>query len=181
MNIFFLDKNPKKAAEYMTDKHVVKMILESAQLLCTAHRVLDGRVKKTVNIASNRTKTDYVFFDEREKELYKATHINHPSSKWVREDRNNYYWLFEHFVALLKEYSFRYGKQHKCSKLVNMLMVSPKNIKKDLSNLETTTPPNAMDEVFIISDNPIMNYRNYYKQGKKHLHKWTKRERPEWI
>ena len=89
MNIFYLDRNPVIAAQMMCDKHVVKMILESAQMLSTAHRVLDG--------------------DDRANEtgLYKMAHKNHPSTIWVRASSENYRWLWKHFDALFQfDYSF---------------------------------------------------------------------------
>ena len=72
MNIFYLDSDPYVAAKMHCDKHVVKMILESAQMLSTAHRVLDG--------------DEYA--DERG--LYKMAHKNHPSTIWVRTSTDNY-------------------------------------------------------------------------------------------
>ena len=87
MNIFYLDKDPKKCAEMHCDKHVVKMILEYAQLLSTAHRVLDGNEW-----------ADHVG-------LYKATHKNHPSAIWARESAGNYFWLNKLFQELCKEYT----------------------------------------------------------------------------
>ena len=74
MNIFYIDKDPIKAAQMACDKHVVKMILETAQLLCTAHRVIDGVDLQMNSLLEETT-------------MYRATHINHPSTKWVREKR----------------------------------------------------------------------------------------------
>ena len=79
MNIFCLDEDPIKAVQMMCDKHIVKMILESAQLMSTAHRELDG--------------------DNANENLYKSTHKNHPSAKWVRESLWNYVWLYRHWVV----------------------------------------------------------------------------------
>ena len=91
MNIFYLDRNPEIAAQMMCDKHVVKMILESAQMLSTAHRVLDG------DGYANKYG------------LYKSTHKNHPSAIWARTNGENYVWLWNNFDALRSEYSYRYG------------------------------------------------------------------------
>ena len=98
MNIFYLDRDPVVAAKMHCDKHVVKMILESAQMLSTAHRVLDG--------------DEYA--DERG--LYKMAHKNHPSTIWVRTSTDNYMWLNRLFGALCKEYTYRYNKQHSSQK-----------------------------------------------------------------
>lgn len=163
MNIFFLDKNPELAAKYQCDKHVVKMILESAQLLSTAHRVLDGN--------------KLVLSDDREQVLYKATHINHPSAVWCRATHGNYIWLADHFEYLLNEYTFRYNKRHKTEDYHKELIKAPDRIEPD----KFTTPPCCMPDEFKISNDPVINYREYYKIGKSHLHKWTKREKPQWI
>lgn len=157
MNIFYLDRDPVKAAQYSVDKHVVKMILETAQLLSTAHHVLDG--------------------DKAPEGIYKVTHINHPSAKWVRESNNNYNWLYCHFLALLSEYTYRYGKQHKSGQLSEALKNPPFNIPTGYF----TDPPPAMDEQYVISKDSVINYRNYYKNGKTHLHKYTRREMPEFL
>ena len=90
MNIFYLHKDPYKAAEVQYNKHVVKMILESAQMLCTAHH----------------------HYDENTDVPYKKAHYNHPSTIWTRQNKNHYRWLFNHMIALGDEYTARYGKIH---------------------------------------------------------------------
>lgn len=177
MNIFFLSYSPDQCAKWMVDKHVVKMILESAQLLCTAHRVLDGN--KFVDTTGKRKKTVYILEDQvKEIVLYSATHINHPSAVWVRESSYNYIWLYDHFCSLLDEYRHRYGKIHSCEKFKTILNQIPKNIP---NQFQLTPVRCAMDKKFIISDDPIINYRNYYKKGKPHLFSWKNREKPPWI
>jgi hypothetical protein len=183
MNIFYLDQSPVTSAKMMVDKHVVKMILETAQLLSTAHRVLDGKEivsNKYVNgsLPPRYRKTKmWQLQDNREKILYSATHINHPSAVWVRQSNNNYNWLFAHFVALLDEYSHRYGKTHKCVSLVSTLQYPPDNIPVDYF----TQPPCAMPDEYITTTDSVANYRNYYQHGKAHLHKYSVREAPEWL
>lgn len=176
MNIFYLDNDPQKCAQYMVDKHVVKMILETAQLLSTAHRLLDGEEYIGAS-ASGRKAKRWRLPDDRETVLYSATHVNHPSAVWCRENHQNYTWLFEHFLSLIAEYGFRYGKDHKCIDMVDALFNPPKNIKKKA--FTPVTP--AMAPEYIVSKDSIENYRNYYKQGKTHLHKWTKRNPPDWL
>ena len=107
MNIFYLDRDPKIAAQLACDKHVVKMILESAQMLCTAHRVLDG--------------------DEPADHggMYKMVHKNHPSTIWTRTSEMNYQWHWRYFDSLLKEYTHRYGKHHATERLRWILRISP--------------------------------------------------------
>ena len=114
MNVFYLDDDPLLCASYHNDKHVVKMLVEYAQLMSTAHRVLDGKLwyGKTIN---GRKIARYFLEDgEMNSSLYKASHINHPSNVWARSSANNYHWLYSMWCALAKEYSKRYNdKNHK--------------------------------------------------------------------
>jgi hypothetical protein len=176
MNIFYINENPIIAAQQMVDRHVVKMILESCQLLSTAHRMLDGTpyVGKT---KTNRNVKRWKLLDAREPVVYQATHINHPSAIWCRTSVQNYNWLVEHMYALMDEYTYRYNKKHKCMGVAYYLQSPPKNLQE----YDQTPIICAMDKQYIISDDPLTNYRNYYKIGKKDLHTWTKRTPPEWI
>lgn len=180
MNIFYLDESPRQCAEWMVDKHVVKMILETAQLLSTAHRVLDGlqiqlELEKDGKV---RKKKLWVLDDSRNDILYAATHINHPSAIWCRQSVENYNWLVDHLFALGDEYTYRYGKKHlTIQKLGYMIQSPPYNLK----DWDWTPMPSCMDKQYIISDDPIVNYRNYYKHGKSRMHAWKKREMPEWM
>ena len=177
MNIFYISADPAQAAEWMVDKHVVKMILESAQLLCTAHRIHDG--KETLGkSATGRNVKRWLLPDAREHVLYSATHINHPSAVWCRQSVMNYNWLADHMFALLYEYTHRYNKEHKVQgELSYMLQSPPFNLKE----YDMTKMPSAMADEYKISDDPLVNYRNYYKVGKARMHKWTNRQPPEWI
>ena len=175
MNIFALDTCPIKSAQFMCDKHIVKMAIEVAQILSTAHRYLDGI--HSVEIINGRKKKVWTLSDDRENVLYKTTHINHPSTVWARQTNNNYNWLFCHFVAILDEYTHRYGKIHATSRLVDYLRNTPRNIP--VGYLQSFAC--AMDSKYIISDNSVDNYRNYYKVGKGHLHSWKNREIPFFI
>ena len=146
MNIFYLDECPKKAAQYQYNKHVVKMILESAQMLCTAHHVLDNRVRLLDDIP------------------YKIAHINHPSTKWVRENSLHYDWLYEHFVALQGEYYKRYGKTHlSFDKCYVPCMKHPENIPHEPFD----QPPQCMPDKYKDKCS-IKAYWNYYI-GEKHI------------
>ena len=177
MNIFYVDEDPMDAAQALVDKHVVKMILESAQLLSTAHRVLDGQEIEGKS-ATGRKARRWILPDARDDVMYAATHINHPSAVWCRTSVRNYDWLVDHFYALMREYNHRYNKSHKCyGELSYMLQSPPHNLKA----WEWTEMPSCMAEEYIISDDPIINYRNYYRIGKSNLHKWTNRQPPEWI
>ena len=157
MNIFVLDEKIANCAQYLCDKHVVKMVLETTQLLCTAHQVLDG------------TNPD----------LYKKTHENHPCSIWVRENSHNYVWAANLYLELCQEYSYRYGKIHKCQGLINSLSTLPKNIPygTKLGNFVL-----AMPDEFKTSS-PIQSYRNYYISKQTTIKmEWNKgRAKPSWI
>ena len=176
MNIFAVHNDPIIAAQSLVDKHIVKMVLESCQLLSTAHRILDGTeyIDKT---KTGRNVKRWRLPDERETVLYSATHINHPSAVWCRATNNNYNWLYCHFVALLHEYTYRYGKIHKCEDMVVALMQPPKNIP--VGNLTPVTP--AMPDEYKVTGDSVASYRNYYRVAKARMHKWTNRETPEWI
>jgi hypothetical protein len=180
MNVFYLDQHPKLAAQYHCDKHVVKMIIEYAQLLSTAHRILDGDlyIDKTAN---GRNIKRWKLHDPREPILYKASHINHPSAIWVRESLDHYQWLWNLATELCQEYRHRYGgktdKQHKTSLVIQNLSFAPNNIPR--TGL-FTEPPQAMPEDAKVPGDSIAAYRNYYKKHKVRFAKWTNREIPNW-
>ena len=158
MNIFYLDKSPSIAAEMHCDKHVVKMILETAQMLSTAHRVLDG--------------------DEYADAmgLYKLAHKNHPSTIWTRASMDQYLWLYDLFHYLLKEYTFRYGKRHASERLIGALSKLPKNI----SNAGFADPPQCMPD-YCKGEDTVLAYQTYYILEKSRFAKWKKRPVPEWF
>lgn len=176
MNIFYLSKDPIEAAQMMVDSHVVKLVLESCQLLSTAHRILDG-VPVLDKTKTGRNITRYQLSDNRNDVLYQATHINHPSSVWVRKSNNNYNWLHAHLMGLLNEYTYRYGKIHKCMDIAVALYSLPNNIPV----AHFTPPTPAMKPEFLIDKDSLKSYRNYYINGKTHLHKYTKRHAPDWL
>jgi len=162
MNIFYLDKNPKIAAQMMCDKHVVKMILESAQMLSTAHRVLDGD-KYAEKMG-----------------LYKLAHKNHPSTIWVRSSELNYRWLWEHYVALMNEYTYRYGKIHATSRLRDALDKTPKNMPPIQLTDTFTDPPQCMP-AYCKGDDTVKAYQTYYIVEKSGFAKWTNRVPPKFF
>ena len=156
MNIFYVDHSPLIAAQSLCDKHVVKMTLETAQLLSTAHHLLPSTVDKS--------------------EIYRKTHENHPSAVWVREGKGNYLWLLHHFYGLLNEYKHRYGKVHACAYLIPDLATLPKFPFEG-----STAVKLAMPEEFKGPD-PVIAYRRYYisKYTKIDM-SWTKRDKPAWF
>jgi hypothetical protein len=181
MNIFYLHEDPEICAQMHNDKHVVKMILEYAQLLSTAHRVIDG-VEQQALSKSGRKQKVWQLDDERETNIYKASHINHPSAKWVRHSEQNYLWLFEMWVELLREYAHRYDKVHSSDRLVDYLANAPKNIPKDV---EWSPPWRAMPDEYkvdrSIEDYTVKSYRAYYLGAKVKMCRWTNREMPQWF
>ena len=140
MNIFYLDKCPNKAAKVQYNKHVVKMILESAQMLCAAHHVLGN--------------PDDV--------PYKLAHKNHPSTIWVRENSLHYDWLYEHMIALGDEYTARYNKTHMSIDKCKHLNIHPRNIPHEIFE----QPPQCMPDKYK-DECSVQAYWNYYI-GEKH-------------
>lgn len=157
MNIFYLDRDTKLCAQYHTDKHVVKMILESAQLLCTAVNVKAGKQVSP----------------------YKTTHVNHPCSIWARQSLTNATWLYQLMIELDTEYYHRYGKHH-----LSMLKLIDTNIIELMCEYipdgDFTEPPLSMPDEFKVADT-VESYRNYYRNAKQHLHTWTNRGTPAWL
>ena len=153
MNIFVLDNDIRKCAEYHCDKHVVKMILESAQMLCSA----------------------YYYTGQEHKSPYKLAHKNHPCSVWVRESLSNWLWLRDLALYLYDEYQYRYGnKEHKAGEVI-LALETP-----DLQDKGITAHPQAMPLEYKDMD-AITAYRNYYKGDKQHILQYTRRPFPEWL
>lgn len=164
MNIFYLDHDPVICAQLHCDKHVVKMILESAQLLSTAHRVLDGDENRKLP-------------DAREDILYKATHVNHPSAVWTRSGVEQYRWVHDLLYFLIYEYRVRYKKEHKTERLQPLLLNAPHNINWEA---EWTEPPQCMPED-VQQDNTVSAYRDYYAKYKSDIAKWAhSTSEPDW-
>lgn len=181
MNIFYLDHDPAECAKLHVDRHTTKMVLEYAQLLSTAHRVLDGNV--TVGLSpSGRKRTTYVLDSPSDSILYAATHINHPSAIWVRVRESHYRWLFALWIELMQEYTYRYGKNHACEKLIGHLNKPPKNIEFG-GGFDEPTP--AMPDDVKVKGDSIASYKNYYISNKQHLASWqgkiNSRPVPTWF
>jgi hypothetical protein len=179
MNIFYLDPDPQICAEMHNNKHCVKMILEYAQLLSTAHRVLDGTLIDRLS-ASGRKQKAYVLADYRESALYSATHINHPSAIWVRKTHQNYMWLAELLEMLCWEYTYRYEKIHKVER-VGLMQLLKNEFPRNIPIGPFTGPTPAMPEDVKVPGNSLASYRNYYNKNKTHLADWKKRPVPQWF
>lgn len=155
MNIFYLHPNPRVCAEYHCDSHVVKMILEYAQLLSTAHHLLS---------------------DKPHPDLYKKTHVNHPCGVWVRKSSQHYQWLYKLFVECCDEYTRRYGKVHKTERVLReILSILPDHIK----DLGFVDPPQCMPEQYR-TKNVVEAYKKYYLGEKYSFAKWKSTATPEW-
>ena len=155
MNIFILDYDTKKCAQYHCDKHVVKMILETAQLLCGVHH-MTPQVTPQVP--------------------YKLSHKNHPCAIWARESLSNYLYLCDLGLELCKEYTYRYGKRHKSQQVIEWCMIN----KPQIPDIDFTTPPKAMPDEYKVID-VVESYRNYYMGAKKNFAVWKNRNIPEWF
>lgn len=154
MNIFVLDNDTKKCAVYHNDKHVVKMILEYAQLLCGAHHMTESKHEIP----------------------YKLSHKNHPSAIWTRECIENYIWLCDLGLDLCEEYTYRYGKRHKSQDIIEWALIHKPSIK---TNNDITPFALAMPDECKVGD-AVESYRTYYMTEKRKIANWKNRETPEW-
>jgi len=171
MNLFFLSTSIKKAARYHVNRHVVKMILETTQLLSTAVRVLEP------------TRTD--------EWLYRATHRNHPWARWVRRHANNYTFACRFGLALCREYTHRYDREHACQRRIEQALVAPptrfdssddeKHLLVEYGDYRLTSIPLCMPDEYRRPEDAVASYRAYYAGAKQQLHAWRRRERPEWL
>lgn len=154
MNIFVTSFDPFESAQVLDDKRVIKMILESAQILST------------------------VMNENEIKGPYKSTHKNHPVVLWVKESSENYWWLIEHFQALCEEYSLRFNKEHKCSQYHELFVDGYFELIQDdkLTNFVNCTKFKEIKEV-------TQAYRlaliDKWKNDKRPP-KWTNSIAPEW-
>jgi hypothetical protein len=151
MNIFILSTDPKRSAKYHSDKHVVKMILESAQMLSTAIWESGGEAP------------------------YRSAYKNHPCTVWARTSRQNFIWLTDLALALCEEYTYRYGKYHKSEEVIRYAKA---NIP-DIPNIGLTPFAQAMPEQYK-NENPVKAYRDYYIAEKKDINTWKYTKTPKW-
>ena len=173
MNIFYLHEDPWRSAELHCDKHVVKMIIEYAQMLSTAHRMLDGN-QYTDSSSGRRIQRWELENSNMDEVLYKASHINLPSTRWVRENAVQYQYAYDMFTALCDEYTYRYGKIHKTdTRLRFILNEIPELIPVGNLTIFKQAMPNHVKHA-----NPILGYHAYYRQYKRHIAIWSKRDIP---
>ena len=151
MNIFVLDSDPSTAAQMMCDKHVVKMILESNQMLSTVAR-------KHGHDAP-----------------YRSTHSNHPCTLWAGESQDNWDWLVKHSRALCEEYTERYGRTHKSQAVTEWA----EDLNISLPVRGQTPFRLAMPDKYKTND-PVESYRRYYIGDKARFAKWKTGNIPSW-
>ena len=153
MNIFVLSEDPIEAAQMQCDQHVVKMTLETAQMLCTPF--------------------------PKGAAPYKQTHYNHPCNVWVRESKANFIWLCDHGDALAEEYTYRYEKEHKSASVIRWCREHVGEVS--FPKVELTPFAIAMDDSYKLG-NVVASYRNFYSKSKNRFAKWKKnRKAPDWF
>lgn len=158
MNIFYLDNDIAKAAQYHCDKHVVKMPLETAQILCAG-----------IYLATNQIVA------------YKPAYLHHPCCQWASESLSNLVWLIAFGNELGKEYTYRYDRLHKSHGVIMDTIYPWLLANKSLfPDKGITKRPKAMPDLYK-SDNVVQSYRSYYIAEKSHLLQYTKRSVPKWL
>lgn len=154
MNIFYLDRDIELCVQYHNDRHVVKMILEYAQLLSSVHHMTGTGTPA----------------------MYKLTHKNHPDAIWARQSTENYAYLISLAILLGEEYTFRYGKVHKSIEVIRSLPWPD-----GVADGAFTEPPKCVHDEFKGIDDTVEAYRAYYNRDKRDFCVWTKRPVPEWF
>ncbi len=167
MNIFYVHQNPEISAQMLCDKHVVKMSLESVQMLtnCFSQQILaETRTPKTQKGA-----------------VRKYSHFNHPSSKWVRDSKANMVWLTDHAIAICQEKKSRYPKKP-MPFVYDFLLWCQDNMHKSYTpDGQFTPPPQCMPDYCKVNNDTVLAYRNYYINEKKDIAKWKCDNKPEWF
>ena len=162
MKIFFLDKTPEKSAQNLCDKHIHKMLLESAQMLSTAVRKYEED-------------TDTLPLAEP---IYKSAYPNHPMTKWVGFNKDNFTLAFENADEISKEYFKRFGKRHKSTRILDFIVDN--DMQTEIPEGFFSEPPQCMPDKYRDKDY-VTAYRRYYNTDKKYFAKWEKgRGCPEW-
>ena len=191
MNIFVLHWKQRKAARWHVDKHVVKMLLETCQLLYTAHWFLAfpqlrecksavalSRAQKQLEIPEQIRSAPLC--DTTKEPGYRPCHVWHPCAKWTRVCSGNYLWLAKLGIELAQEFRFRFKKEHSCEKHIYWLY---ENLPPQIKIFPRRGFATAMGDEYKVSNDPIVNYRNYYKTSKteRGLIKYTGRQVPHWL
>lgn len=182
MNIFVLDKSPKISAEFHCDKHVVKMILESGQMLCASHwlhllnEYYPGK-KEEFKRVKDMQKWLIENIPKEKQPPWKLSHINHPCTIWTNNSLSNYFWHHELSKSLCVEYTKRYGRVHSSEIIIDWL---GKNKPVKMTDKGLTQFVICMKEEYKISEDPVLCYRNYYIKDKSRFAKWKLNNQPYW-
>lgn len=169
MNIFYLHSSPAQAAQWFVNKHKVKMIVETAQMLSTAHRVHDGVVKGKERVLPGE--------ESGQQHCYRVAHLHHPSTAWTVLNRSNYEWHFQLFSEMLAEYTRHYKRKHSSENLFSFLSKAPANMPSG----EFSPPPLAMPVHYKVSTDPVDCYRRFYAGDKWRFAKWKNDNMPPWF
>lgn len=181
MNIFVLDLDPVRAAVQQCDKHIVKMPLESAQMLSTAHRYLDGTMYVGKSASGRAMKLWRHPSPDLDSKLYKVVHLNHPCSLWTMGSRANYLWHYQHFVALSNEFTHRYGKVHASFAMLKDMLANPPANIPDIGLTQFRLAMGAAPQC-MHPDDPVRSYREFYQTKQDRFSMtWTKRATPSWF
>ena len=185
MNIFVLNKNAILAARDHCDKHVVKMVLESAQMLCTAHWLGWKRMLEPDTNGFKRGQLQAWLQENVPTGLqpaWKMTHASHPCTQWAAHSWGNYMWLSQHGMELCREYENRYGREHKVHDVHRWLTrVVPPSFEGSSIVVTDTTPFVAvMPEKYKVVGDPVQSYRNYYRGEKSSFARWKNGNIPSW-
>lgn len=164
MNLFILDTDPNKSAEYHCDKHVVKMPTETAQMISFVYH--------DASLWQSQIPACIMGFSK--------THYKHPCSVWIRESKSNFIYACKLGLALYEEYQYRYDKPDKHQRCKNVFEFALNNVP-NIQDIGLTPFALAMDEKYIKHKSAVENYREYYKSGKQHLFTWKKRNKPNFI
>lgn len=203
MNIFVLDKDPKKAAQYHVDKHVIKMILESSQMLATAYytsrgiksfsKLHESKEKELMMVevfegfprrAGDEKGTLPTTFWIRGINPYRPAFVHHLCTQWAGKCIENWNWLHSLALELCKEFTHRYGKTHACQEILEWMSENPA-LSESLGRITPHALAMPNEYIYYRWDNkeadPVQSYRNYYLGEKKALFSWTNRKTPKFV
>jgi hypothetical protein len=178
VNIFVLSEDPKEAAQMHCDKHVPKMVVESAQMLSTAHRLLDGEEYVAPSKSGKRMVKHYRL-PKHDDLIYNAAHAKHPCTIWTMQSHNNYLWHYHLWRYLAEEFEYRFKKVHASwEKLKDVLYDTPQNlVYGDMTPFAVAMPDRCK-----ITNDPVKCYRYYYIAEKFNFAKWERgRDCPDWM
>lgn len=161
MNIFLLDTDLESSVKSLCDQHVVKMTLETAQILSTA----------AFSLKLPRTSWQY-----------QPTHINHPCCIWAGESIVNFNWLSNYGQAISQEFSYRFNKIHGSQLTLDNLhrLVTKTNQPESFALAIKPAHRTAIYKPRLPLDLAVIEYRNYYLRDKIDFARWSNNRLPPW-